>query len=130
MNSRTNQPSGKSSINNAINSIPRSQVCTTFTAIEEMIWSRLGLPGSATVNEGQQGRSRARRVNERPSRVFSGRSNDDLDCDQETDISKMTSYGFEGWLVAVRRGRICDQSTELCQQRWDHVSKEERRWKD
>jgi len=63
-------------------------------------------------------------------RVFSGRSNDDLYCDEETDISKMTSHGFEIWSVAVRRGRRCDQSTELCQQRWDHVSKEERRWRD
>ena len=54
----------------------------------------------------------------------------DLYCDEETDISKMTSYGCEGWSVVVRRGRRCDQSTELYRQCWDHVSKEEPRWKD
>jgi len=46
-------------------------------------------------------------------RVFSGRSNYDLYCDEETDISKMTSHGFEIWSVAVRRGRRCDQSRAL-----------------
>jgi hypothetical protein len=49
-----------------------------------------------------------------PSRVFSGRSNGDLYCGEETDISKMTSYGFEGWPITTRHGWHCDQSIELC----------------